>query len=151
MNTKPLIIKHEFDAPVALVWRVLTEHNLLKQWYFDMSEFKAEVGFKFQFDGKGKTGVNYTHLCEIIEIIPERKLKHTWAYKGYEGQSVVTFELFQNGNKTILKLTHQGLESLADCPDFVPENFAEGWTYLMKNALQDFLDRLESTEKHDAT
>ena len=46
--------------------------NEMKKWYFDLAEFKAEVGFKFQFSG-GPPEKQYLHLCEVTEIIPEKK------------------------------------------------------------------------------
>ncbi len=41
------------------------------------------------------------------------KLQYSWRYDGYEGNSFVTFELFAEGDKTRVKLTHEGLETLA--------------------------------------
>ncbi|MCW3114716.1 MAG: hypothetical protein JWR18_3112, partial [Segetibacter sp.] len=56
------------------------------------------------------------------------------------GNSVVTFELFDEGSKTRLKLTHAGLETFpANIPDFAKENFAEGWTYITGTSLSNFL------------
>ncbi len=51
MEDKPLIIEQEFNAPVELVWRAITEKELMKKWYFDISDFKLEVGCKFHFEG----------------------------------------------------------------------------------------------------
>jgi len=138
MENKPLIIEREFNAPVALVWRAITEKELMKKWYFDASDFKLEVGSKFQFEG-GEEGKRYLHLCEILEVIPNKKLKYSWKYEGNEGLSFVTFELSAVGEKTKLKLTHEGLESFTN-PDFIRENFVEGWKYLIHESLKEFLE-----------
>jgi hypothetical protein len=53
---------------------------------------------------------------------------------------LVTFELFAQGNKTRLKLTHEGLESFPPIPDFAKTNFAEGWTSLIGSSLKDFVE-----------
>lgn len=38
----------------------------MKQWYFDIKEFKPEVGFEFQFYG-GTEEKRYLHLCKNLE------------------------------------------------------------------------------------
>ncbi|HKC67438.1 MAG TPA: SRPBCC domain-containing protein [Bacteroidia bacterium] len=138
MNTEPFTIERTFNVPVALVWKAITNKEDMKKWYFDLAEFKPEKGFKFQFVG-GPPETQYTHLCEVTEVIKEKKISYSWCYKGYEGYSEVTFELFENGNKTTLKLTHSGIESFPKIPDFAPQNFAEGWTYIIGTSLDKFL------------
>ena len=138
MSDKLLIIEKEFNAPIELVWRAISEADLMKKWYFDVHNFKAEVGCEFTFEG-GKEEKRYTHLCEILEVVPNRKLKYSWRYKGYEGLSFVTFELSSMGEKTNLKLIHEGLESFVD-PDFARENFVGGWKYLIEESLLEFLE-----------
>jgi hypothetical protein len=53
---------------------------------------------------------------------------------------LVTFELFAEGDKTGLKLTHEGLESFPPMPDFARTNFVEGWTSLIGSSLKDFVE-----------
>ena len=71
----------------------------------------ATVGFEFNFTGGPSEGKQYLHLCKVTEVIPEKKLTYSWRYGGYEGNSFVTFELFAEGNKTELKLTHTSLDT----------------------------------------
>jgi hypothetical protein len=52
----------------------------------------------------------------------------------------VTFELFEEGSKTRLKLIHEGLETFPqDNADFVKENFEQGWTGLIGKMLPEYL------------
>lgn len=140
MNEKPFTIEKTFNAPIALVWKAITNKEDMKKWYFALAEFKPEKGFKFQFVGTGKDGTKqFIHLCEITEVIKEKKLSYSWCYQGYEGYSEVTFELFEKGNKTTLKLTHAGIETFPAIPDFAPQNFTEGWTYIVTISLDNFL------------
>lgn len=98
------------------------------------------MGFIFQFKGGPTPEKQYLHLCEIVEVIPEKKLKHSWRYDGFEGNSFVTFELFDKGDRTKLILTHEGLETFPkNNLDFVFTNFVEGWTYLINTSLENFL------------
>ncbi len=138
MINKPLIIEQEFNAPIELVWRAITEKELMKKWYFDISDFKPQVGCKFQFEG-GQEDKRYTHLCEVLEVIPYKKLKYSWKYEGYVGLSFVTFELSAVGDKTSVKLIHEGLETFTN-PDFIRENFIGGWKYLIHESLKEYLE-----------
>lgn len=138
----PFTIERVFNAPVKTVWKAITEKELMKQWYFDLKEFKAEVGFVFEFTGGPSPEKQYLHRCKILEVIPEKKLKHTWEYVGYEGMSYVTFELSAEGNTTKVKLTHEGLETFPkDNPDFAKGNFAEGWTQIIGTSLKEFVEK----------
>ncbi len=138
MENKPLILEQEYDAPIELVWSAITDKELMKKWYFDISDFKAEVGCKFHFEG-GPDGKRYMHICEVLEVIPLKKLKHSWRYEGYEGISFVTFELSSLGKKTRLKLIHEGIETFNN-PDFIRSNFVGGWEYLIHKSLKAYLE-----------
>lgn len=141
MKIEPFIIERTYNAPISKVWKAISDKNEMKKWYFDLAEFKPEVGFEFQFYG-GKDERQYLHLCRITEVIVGKKLTYSWRYDGYEGISFVTFELFNEGNQTRLILTHKGLESFpVSNPDFGKENFVEGWTYIINISLKDFLEK----------
>ncbi len=142
MESKLLILEQEFNAPIALVWRAITEKELMKKWYFDIPDFKPEVGYNFHFEG-GEEDKRYVHLCEVLEVIPLKKLKYSWKYEGYPGLSFVTFELSSVGEKTRVKLTHEGLETFTN-PDFARENFVGGWNYLIHESLKAFLENGEA-------
>src|SRR3979411_1122113 len=103
-----VVVERIFNAPVARVWKALTDVDQMRIWYFDLKEFKPEVGFEFEFVVEHE-GMKYHHLCKITEVIPQKKLAYTWRYKGYEGNSLVTIELFAEGGKTRRKPTHRGL------------------------------------------
>src|SRR5882757_5481554 len=99
MKSEPLVVERTYNAPSHLVWEALTDIAKIRQWTFDMDDFKPQVGFRFSFFGEDR-GVNYHHLCEVKEVIPGKKLSYSWKYKGYEGDSLVSFELFAEGSKT---------------------------------------------------
>lgn len=140
MKSEPFVIECSYKAPAGKVWKALTDKNEMKQWYFGLAEFKAEVGFEFSFPG-GPDGKSYLHLCRVTEVIPGKKLGYTWRYDGYEGNSEVTFELFPEGDGTRLKLTHAGLETFPENPDFAKKNFEEGWTHIAGISLKEYLEK----------
>ncbi|HTY38914.1 MAG TPA: SRPBCC domain-containing protein [Bacteroidota bacterium] len=138
-NTTPVIVERTFDAPIGRVWQAITDKQQMKQWYFDLAEFRAEVGFEFRFTG-GTEEHQYLHICRITELVPGKKLTHSWRYDGFEGISFVTFELFDEGGRTRVKLTHSGLESFpASNPDFAKKNFEAGWTAIVGTSLKKYL------------
>jgi len=141
MKAEPFLIERTYNAPVELVWKALTEKDRIKQWAFDFSDFKPEVGFEFSFIG-GKDGT-FIHLSKVVEVIPQKKLSYTWRYQGYVGDSVITFELFAEGDKTRIKLTHEGIENIAiNGSDFSKENFSMGWTAIIGTNLKDYVENV---------
>ncbi|KIA95891.1 ATPase [Pedobacter kyungheensis] len=141
MENEPVIVERVYNAPIGKVWKSLTDNNEIKQWYFQLADFKPEVGFKFEFTGGPDDGPQYLHVCEITEIVEGKKLAYTWRYDGYPGNSVVSWELFEQGDKTLLKLTHTGLESFANNgSDFAKTSFNGGWNYFVNDALKNYLE-----------
>jgi uncharacterized protein YndB with AHSA1/START domain len=99
------------------------------------------VGFEFRFLG-GTDEKKYLHVCKITEVVAGKKLTYSWRYDGYKGMSYVTFELFAEGGKTRLKLTHEGIETFPrNDPNFAKESFAKGWTYIAGTSLKDFVEK----------
>lgn len=141
MNHEAIVIERIFHSSPSQIWKALTEKDEMKKWYFELSDFKAEIGFEFQFYG-GTPEKQYLHLCKVTEVVPEKKLTYSWRYDGYEGNSFVTFELFPEGNSTRLRLIHTGIESFpADDPNFARKSFEGGWTYIINTSLKEFLEK----------
>lgn len=140
-SSTPFTIERVYNAPVARVWQAITDNEKMKQWYFELKEFKPQVGFVFEFWG-GDEQKQYLHRCEVTEVVPEKKLSYTWTYPELtEGVSEVTFELFPEGNNTRLKLTHKGIESFKiDDPNFRLESFAAGWTDIIGSNLKAYVE-----------
>jgi uncharacterized protein YndB with AHSA1/START domain len=53
---------------------------------------------------------------------------------------LVTFGLFAEGNKTRVRLTHEGLETFPALPSFDRGNFLQGWTQLIGTSLKEHLE-----------
>ncbi len=134
-----LVLERTFDAPVTTVWKALTNVEDMRRWYFDLKEFRPEPGFEFQFVVEHE-GNRYDHRCKVTEVVPQKKVAYTWRYHGHEGDSLVTFELFAEGEKTRLKLTHEGLETFPNLPSFARKNFEGGWTSLIGSQLKQFVE-----------
>ena len=141
MANQAIIVERLLNAPASKVWNAITDREEMKDWYFNLEEFKAEPGFRFQFPGGPSPEKQYLHLCEITEVIPESKITYSWKYDGYTGISFVNFELFPDGERTLVKLTHTGLETFPpEIPDFERHNFEAGWDEIINSSLKNYLE-----------
>lgn len=137
----PFVIERKLKATPEKIWKALTEKELMKKWYFDLDNFVAETGFEFQFYGTGHDGQKYLHHCKITEVIPGKKLKYSWSYEGIEGMSYVSFELIPEGEHTLVRLTHEGLETFPkNNPDFARNSFENGWTSIIGESLKNYIE-----------
>ncbi|PST82534.1 hypothetical protein C7T94_07625 [Pedobacter yulinensis] len=142
MNHQVLVFERTYEAPIDKVWSALTNAKHMRQWYFDISEFRPEIGFTFEFTAGPEGGTRYRHICEVTACIPPEKLSYTWRYEGFPGNSEVTFELFaESERETRLKLTHTGIESFPnDDPAFAASSFTEGWNHITGASLRNFVE-----------
>jgi uncharacterized protein YndB with AHSA1/START domain len=144
MNTETelanaVVVERTLNAPVARVWSALTDVDQMRQWYFDLKEFRPEVGFEFEFVVEHE-GNHYHHLCRVTDVVPQKKVAYIWRYKGEPGDSLVTFELFREGEKTRLKLTHTGIDTFPETPAYARKNFETGWTQIVDSELRQFVE-----------
>src|SRR3954469_926157 len=119
------------DAPVETVWRYLTEAELRSRWF--MGGTDATPGGEFDLlvdhDRLSDEVVPYPESYasfkgsvwteKVTQFEPPRLLETTFQ-GGKNG--VVTYELFPEGEKTRLILTHGGITS-----DTGAQDFGTGW------------------------
>ena len=137
---KSVIKEYNYLSAPDKMWKALTEKEEMKIWYFDLEDFKPEVGFEFHFWG-GTEERQYLHNCRITEVVRGKKLCHTWSYEGIPGETILCFEIEPVEKGTKLKLTHSGIETFPqDNPDLNPENFDKGWTFILGTSLKNYLE-----------
>ena len=125
-----LSIVRKFDAGPAKVWRAITEPEMLKQWMGPSDAFKVpvaetdlRVGGRYRIVMNAPDGEVHDVSGVYREIVPNRKLVYTWAWKSTpERESVVTIELRAAGGGTELTLTH---EQFAD--EQARDRHQQGW------------------------
>ena len=135
-----VVVERTLNAPVSRVWSALTDVDQMRQWYFDLKEFRPTVGFEFDFVVEHE-GNRYHHLCKVTDVVPQKKIAYTWRYKGESGDSLVTFELSPEGEGTRLKLTHTGIDTFPKTPAYARKNFETGWTQIVDSELRQFVER----------
>jgi uncharacterized protein YndB with AHSA1/START domain len=132
-RTAPDTIRLErvLDAPVEKVWRYLTEAELRGQWFMGGTDAKPGGEFELIVDHDKLSdevvpypesyaefkGAKITE--KVLRFDPPRLLETTFQ-GGKNG--IVTYELFPEGDRTRLVLTHGGIQSPVGAQDF-----GSGW------------------------
>jgi uncharacterized protein YndB with AHSA1/START domain len=118
-----------------MVWDYLTDSNLLAQWLMP-NDFKPKVGHKFQFKAKPKTkfGFDGTIYCEVLEIVPYKKLVYSWqggmSKEKPSLDSIVVWTLTPTDEGTLLQLEHKGFKGLKNYLAYFIMNM--GWVKIGK-------------------
>lgn len=138
---KQVLIEHKFNTNIEKLWYAITKPEEMRVWLFEnIPDFKAEVGFKTQFPVKSGEHT-FTHLWRVTKVVLFQKITYNWKYEEYPGDSFVTFEMFEEQDKTRLKLTTEVVEDFPDeIPEFSSESCIGGWNYLIEENLKRFLD-----------
>ena len=110
------------DAPVAKVWRHITDPARIADWLMP-NDFAPAVGSKFFLDCQEQGKI----ACVVKEIIPERKLVYSFTSKTIKIDTAVTITLAQEGNRTRVTLIHSGWDALPPSDAGIAKPFEEGW------------------------
>jgi uncharacterized protein YndB with AHSA1/START domain len=132
----------ELKAPVARVWRALTDHREFGEWF----RVKLDGPFAAGQISRGHiTYPGYEHVkweVGVQKMDPERLFSFTWhPYSvdpkidySKETPTLVEFTLQKTASGTLLSLTESGFDKIPDVRR--PEAFRSndgGWTEQMKN------------------
>ena len=139
---EPIVVEQVFNQSVDTVWDAITQVDKMTQWFFENIEsFEPEIGFETQFNIVSGSR-NFLHLWKITEVVPLKKIAYSWEYDGYDGDSVVSFELFEEGETTKLRVSHLVLDVFPqDVPEFSRESCLVGWNYFIGERLKEFLGK----------
>lgn len=142
MKTDPIVVEQTFNAPIAAVWKAITDAEQMRQWFFEpMEDFEPEPGFETRFNVHNE-GQDYLHVWNITEVVPEKRIAYEWRYEGLPGNSIVIWELSEIPDGTKLVLTHEVHEPFPkDDPAFSRESGLAGWEYFIQQSLKAFLER----------
>ena len=103
-----LLLERAFDAPRTLLWRTLSEPELVKQWWGcnagDMirCDIDFRVGGKWRYELRLANGNVMGQSGEYLEIVKPERIVNTEGMDGYEGSILVTYTLVEANGKTTL-------------------------------------------------
>jgi len=125
-------IKHQlfFPHPPESVWEYLTNAELMELWLMK-NDFQPIVGHEFQFRVNPVPSLDFDGIvyCEVLEIVPFKKLSYTWKLGPGDGSinvdSVVRWELKPTDKGTELLLDHGGFAILENAGIF--NAMDKGW------------------------
>ncbi len=112
------------DAPVAVVWRTITEPDQIEQWFADRVELDLAVGGdgRLVFDNRA-TGSPVVAPLRVESIEPNERFSFRWSHPtgeapGPDNSVLVEFILVALGpEQTLLRVTETGLDRLAWAAD----------------------------------
>jgi uncharacterized protein YndB with AHSA1/START domain len=134
-----IVHKWYYDHSPEVVWKYLTDPELLKEWLME-NNFRPELGYKFRFRTRSKINLGFDGniYCEVLEIVPARKLSYTWVGGPGNGKitldSVVTWTLTPKGSGTELLLEHKGFKGFKNFISYLIMN--KGWVIILRKKLQ---------------
>jgi uncharacterized protein YndB with AHSA1/START domain len=85
-----ILIEREFAAPAALVWRALTEPELVRRWWhakrgeITTCEIDLRVGGSWRYGMRPFSGGDeFAFYGEFLEIVPNEKIVQTEIFEPY--------------------------------------------------------------------
>lgn len=104
-----LRIQRQYPHPRALLWRALTEPELLARWLMP-NDFQLRVGHRFSFRTEPGPGFDGIVRCEVLEIVTQERLVLSWA--GGPIDTRITFTLGDAPGGCRLEVEQTGFEGL---------------------------------------
>ena len=94
-NDREVLITRDFDAPIALVFDVLTKPEHVSKWFAGPGEEMKEcsidlrVGGEYHFVFVTVDGVEMSFRGTYLEIEPPTRTVETWVYEGRPGGDAI--------------------------------------------------------------
>lgn len=139
---RDIIQKWFFPHPPEAVWEYLTTPELLAQWLME-NDFQPVPGHKFQFRTYPKVKIGFDGIvyCEVLEVVPNKKLSYSWKGGPRPGKisldSIVEWTLTPKDKGTELLLEHKGFKGLKNYFAYVIMN--KGWASHIRSRITQLL------------
>jgi uncharacterized protein YndB with AHSA1/START domain len=136
----------QIDAPIDVVWSVLTEPEQVTQWFSDSAELELRPGadgtLTFRGSRKGSRPDDSPEMVvnlRVERVEPPRHFSFRWDYpRGVEPDEsnapLVEFTLAEDGDGTKLTLVESGLKRLGwteDQNERYVDDHERGWDHIL--------------------
>ena len=136
-----ILIEREFAAPAHLVWRAVTEPELVRQWWhagrgaMTTCEIDLRVGGAWRYAMRPAGGEEFAFYGEFLELVPDEKVVQTeTSSRSPTIRRLNTMTLTERDGVTLLRtLVHHDSQESRDM------HINSG----MEAGMQDAFDRLE--------
>ena len=136
-----ILIEREFAAPAHLVWRAVTEPELVRRWWhacrgeMTACEIDLRVGGSWRYALRPYDGDEFAFYGEFLEIVPNKRIVQTETFAPFpDDASTNTMTLTERDGVTVLRTLVQ--HQTAQARDM---HINSG----MEAGMQDAFDRLE--------
>lgn len=136
----------DIDAPIEVVWMVITEPEHITSWFTDSVELDVRPGAegRFGWDVKG-TNSKFVVNLRVERLEPPHFFSFRWNYPDGEDPTeanapLVEFSLEARGDMTRLRLVESGIEKLARSDEDKETYFTghtDGWLRII-DQLRDY-------------
>jgi uncharacterized protein YndB with AHSA1/START domain len=116
-------------APPVRVWRALTDSAEIAEWMYP-NDFKPEAGHRFTLQVPSRPGFDGVVRGEVLECVPEKTLRFTWAGGDVVG-TTVHHELEAVRDGTLLRFEHAGFDLDAAWGEQALKGAEYGWTMML--------------------
>ena len=121
----------EIEAPIEIVWAVITEPEHIVSWFSDTARVDLRPGGEGLFVWQLKaTSTEMTVNVRVERVEPPHFFSFRWDYQDEKNPALVEFSLEATGNTTRLRLVESGLQGLDCSEESKEEYFADhtsGW------------------------
>ena len=125
-TVRDIVVEDVLPHSPEKVWTALTTAELIGRWLMP-NDFEPVVGKCFTFTTRPIGDWDGVVDCEVLEVVPPRRLVYSWCGGGAASRldSTVTWTLQPEGQGTRLRMLHAGFRSPQN--DFAYGAMSSGW------------------------
>ncbi len=131
-DTAEIVVDETFPHSPGVIWKTLTDGELIARWLMRPIGFEAAPGSRFMYQTTPAGQWDGVILCRVLEAVPNERLVYSWksGHESNEGygaplETVVTWTLSAVAGGTRVRLVHSGFVTPRN--DSALKTMSEGW------------------------
>jgi len=103
----------DIEASKEKVWECIVNQEKLRKWWGEKKlKMDASIGGKIEQPRTKKDGTVAFRRGEVITVVPNHRFSFTWKDDDWDGETLVTFYLLPQDEKTKLYFLHSEWNNL---------------------------------------